>query len=197
MQKHSMALAMTVVSLLAVPAYAQDAPAPSAPTPRIELFVGYEGQRPLGDSDGTGDSWRGRGALLALNWNVNQRIAFVFNAPTLGIGHSAFTGTWVNYGFLVGPRFRFRAQQRVKPFVQITAGVDHGAAFSEAVPTSSFERNGRTSFQSAVGAGLDIALGHKLAWRALQVEERTVFGSVEDRHRVSLSSGLVFSFGRK
>jgi hypothetical protein len=134
--------------------------------------------------------------LLALNWNVNQRVAFVLNAPTLGIGHSAFDGTWVNYGFLVGPRFRFRAQQRVKPFVQLTAGVDHGQAFSEIAPASPFEaRERRTAFQSAVGAGLDIAFGRKLAWRALQVEERTVFGAAEDRHRLSLSSGLVFSFG--
>jgi hypothetical protein len=30
----------------------------------------------------------------------------------------------VNDGFLVGPRFRFGAQQRVKTFVQLTAGVD-------------------------------------------------------------------------
>jgi hypothetical protein len=196
MQKQSMALAIAAVSLLAVPAHAQDAPAPSAPTPRVELFVGYEGQRPLGDTDRSGGSWRGRGMRLAVNWNVNQRVALVFNAPTLGIGHSAFTGTWVNYGFLVGPRFRFRAQQRVKPFVQLTAGVDHGFAFSEIVPTSPFEaRERRTSFQSAVGTGVDIAFGRKLAWRALQVEERTVFGAVEDRHRLSLSSGLVFSFG--
>jgi hypothetical protein len=48
-----------------------------------------------------------------------------------------------------------------------------------------------------VGGGVDVALGRTLAWRALQVEERTVFGAVEDRRRVSLSSGLVFSFGRK
>jgi len=133
---------------------------------------------------------------LALDWNFNQRVALVFNAPTLGIGHSAIAGSWVNYGFLVGPRFRFRAQQHVKPFVQLTAGVDHGYAFSEIAPTSPFEaRERRTSFQSAVGTGLDIAFGRKVAWRALQVEERTVFGAIEDRHRLSLSSGLVFSFG--
>jgi hypothetical protein len=134
--------------------------------------------------------------LLALNWNFNQRVALVLNAPTFGIGHSAFDGTWVNYGFLVGPRFRFRAEQRVKPFVQLTAGVDHGQAFSEIAPTSPFEaRERRTAFQSAVGAGLDIAFGRKLAWRALQVEERSVFDTAEDKHRLSLSSGLVFSFG--
>jgi hypothetical protein len=133
---------------------------------------------------------------LALDWNFSQRVALVFNAPTLGIGHSDFTGTWVNYGFLLGPRFRFRAQQRVKPFVQLTAGVDHGPAFSEFAPASPFEaRERRTSFQSAVGTGLDIAVGRRLAWRALAIEERTVFDAVEDRHRLSLSSGLVFSFG--
>jgi len=133
---------------------------------------------------------------LGLDWNVNQRVALVLNAPTLGIGHSDFTGTWVNYGFLVGPRFRFLAQQRVRPFVQLTAGVDHGPAFSEFAPASPFEaRERRTSFQAAVGGGLDIAFGRKVAWRALQIEERTVFDAAEDRHRLSLSSGLVFSFG--
>jgi hypothetical protein len=196
MQKHSMALAITVVSLLAGPARAQDAPAPSAPTPRVELFVGYEGQRPLGDTDRSGGLWRGRGMRLAVDWNFNQRVALVLNAPTLGIGYSSFSGSWVNYGFLVGPRFRFRAQQRVKPFIQLTAGVDHGSAFSEIAPTSLFEaRERRTSFQSAAGAGLDISFGRKFAWRALQAEERSVSGAVEDRHRLSLSSGIVFSFG--
>ena len=73
--------------------------------------------------------------------------------------------------------------------------MDHGYAFSETAPSSPFERDRRTSFQSAVGGGLDIAFGRKLAWRALQVEERSAFDAAENRHRVSLSSGLVFSFG--
>ena len=40
----------------------------------------------------------------------------------------------MNDGFLVGPRFRFRAQQRVKTFVQLMAGVDQGPAFCEIDP---------------------------------------------------------------
>jgi hypothetical protein len=60
-----------------------------------------------------------------------------------------------------------------------SAGVDHGLAFGEIAPTSPLEaRERRTSFQSAVGTGLDVASGRKLAWRALQVEERTVLGAV-------------------
>jgi hypothetical protein len=195
MPKRSMALVTTAVSLLAVPVYAQDAPAPAPPTPRIELFMGYEGQRLLGHADRSGRPWRNRGVRLSMDWNFNQRVALVFNTPTFGIMHSGGTGTVVNYGFLVGPRFRFRAQQRVRPFVQFTAGVDHGSAFTEIAPASPFALKRRTSFQSAVGGGLDIAVGRKLAWRALQVEQRSVFGAVEDSHRVSLSSGLVFSFG--
>jgi hypothetical protein len=196
MQKHAMALAMTAGSLLAVPAHAQDAPAPSASAPRVELFVGYQGQWRLGGPDSFGRTSRGRSPLLAVNWNVNRRVAFVVDAPTLGVGHSTIAGNWVDYGFLAGPRLRFRAERRVRPFIQATAGVDHGFAFSETALASPFEaRQRRTSFQSSVGGGVDVAVGRTLAWRALQVQERTVFGAVEDRHRVSLSSGLVFSFG--
>ena len=100
-------------------------------------------------------------------------------------------GTWVDYSFLVGPRFRFRAQQRVKPFVQATAGVDHGSAYSETLPASPFEAPDR---RSVIPGGRRWGPGHRVRAQThlarTPVEERTLFGVPEGRrHRLSLCRG--------
>ena len=182
MQNRAAALVLTVLPLLAAPVDAQDRPAPLPATPRIELFAGYE------------EHTTGNGHVrFGVDWNVNDRVALVFNAPAFGVASSPTTGTSVFYTFLAGPRLRFRQQQRVMPFVQALFGVARGSAISSTFGT----RDRPTAFQAAFGAGVDLALSRRFAWRVLQVEERSRFGRQDGDHRLSLSSGIVVRFGAR
>jgi hypothetical protein len=197
MQNWSAILLSAVLPLLAAPVHAQDRAAPPHPTPKIELFTGYEERMVFGDRGiyASAPRWQGH-MRISVDVNMNDRIALVLSDPKLGIGTSISEGTWVDYGFLAGPRLRFRQQHRVMPFVQLLAGVDHGVMESGTIPVSPFEpRDRRTFFQSAIGGGVDVTLGRRLAWRAFQIEERSRFGAPDANHRLSVSSGVVFRFG--
>ena len=82
------------------------------------------------------------------------------------------------YAFQAGPRFRFGGQQRVTPFVQILAGVQHGsvAPANGVAPASPPDRG--TAFLMSFGGGVDATLNPRFAWRAIQVEERSQFGDL-------------------
>jgi len=120
MHLRSIALALAVLPLLALPVRAQDGPAPQNSS-RTDLFIGFGGQNRLGNEDA---GWRSA-IPLSVDVNVTDRVALVV-MPALGVGVSTSTGSWVDYAFQAGPRFRFGGQQRVTPFAQILAGVQHG-----------------------------------------------------------------------
>ena len=120
MHLRSIALALAVLPLLALPVRAQDGPAPQNSS-RTDLFIGFGGQNRLGNEDA---GWRSA-IPLSVDVNVTDRVALVV-MPALGVGVSTSTGSWVDYAFQAGPRFRFGGQQRVTSFVQILAGAQHG-----------------------------------------------------------------------
>jgi hypothetical protein len=133
---------------------------------------------------------------LSVDVNVTDRVALVV-MPALGVGVSTTTGSWVDYAFQAGPRFRFGAQKRVTPFVQILAGVQHGtvAPANGVVPASPPDRG--TAFLMSFGGGVDATLNPRFAWRAIQVEERSQFGDLNGGHQLAVSSGLVIRFGKR
>ena len=101
------------------------------------------------------------------------------------------------YAFQAGPWFRFGGQQRVTPFVQILAGVQHGsvAPANGVAPASPPDRG--TAFLMSFGGGVDATLNPRFAWRAIQVEERSQFGDLGGGHQLAVSSGLVIRFGTR
>ena len=191
MHLRSIALALAVLPLLALPVRAQDGPAPQNSS-RTDLFIGFGGQSRLGNGDA---GWRST-IPLGVDVNVTDRVALVV-MPALGVGVSTSLGSWVDYAFQAGPRFRFGGQQRVTPFVQILAGVQHGTVVpaNGVVPASPPDRG--TAFLMSFGGGVDVTLTPRFAWRAIQVEERSQFGDLNGGHQLAVSSGLVIRFGRR
>ena len=192
MQIRIAALALAFVPLVALPVGAQDGPASPQNTSRTELFLGFGGESRLGDGD-TG--WRST-IRFSVDVNFTDRIALVV-VPALGVGVATSTGTWVDYAFLAGPRFRFGGQRRVTPFAQILAGVQHGtvATPNGVVPASPPDRG--TAFLMSFGGGVDVTLNPRFAWRAIQIEERSQFGELNGGHQLAVSSGLVIRFGTR
>jgi hypothetical protein len=190
MHLRSIALALAVLPLLALPVRAQDGPAPQNSS-RTDLFIGFGGQSRLGNEDA---GWRSA-IPLSVDVNVTDRVALVV-MPALGVGVSTSTGSWVDYAFQAGPRFRFGGQQRVTSFVQILAGAQHGTiAPNGVVPASPPDRG--TAFLMSFGGGIDVTLNPRFAWRAIQVEERSQFGDLSGGHQLAVSSGLVIRFGAR
>lgn len=120
MHRRIIALALSVLPLLAVPVVAQDGAVPLQDASRTDLFVGFGGQSHFGTVD---DVWRSA-INLTVDVNFTDRLTLVV-VPALGVGVSAATGTWVDYAFQAGPRFRF-GNQRVTPFAQMRACAQHG-----------------------------------------------------------------------
>ena len=192
MPRRIIALALSVLSLLAVPVRAQDGAAPQQNSSRTDVFVGFGGQSRLGDGNA---GWRSI-TNFTVDVNFTDRVALVV-VPALGVGVSAASGTWVDYAFLTGPRFRFGGKQRVTPFVQALAGLQHGtvAPPNGVAPTSPPDRG--TAFLMSVGGGVDVALNPRFAWRAVQLEGRSQFGDLNGGHQFAVSSGLVIRFGTR
>ena len=127
MHPRALTLALSVLPLLAGPVRAQDAASPPENSSRTDLFVGIGSQNLLGDANA---GWRPN-VTFTVDVNVTDRVALVV-VPALGVGVSSASGTWVDYAFLTGPRFRFGGKQRVTPFVQALAGVQHGTVATQA-----------------------------------------------------------------
>jgi len=192
MHRRSIALALVVLPLLAMPVRAQDGPATPQNSSRTDLFIGFGGQSRLGNGDA---GWRSA-VTVSVDVNVTDGVALVV-MPALGVGVSASTGSWVDYAFQAGPQFRFGGQQRVTSFVQFLAGVQHGSVAppNGVAPASPSDRG--TAFLMSFGGGVDVSLNPRFAWRAIQVEERGQFGDLSSGHQLAVSSGLVIRFGRR
>jgi hypothetical protein len=191
-------LIAVVLSCVTAPLAAQGLPPATnplpahAPTPTVDVFFGYTAVNFLDEpkpgpifSQGVARGW----GFRAFDWNVSDRVAVVVG--TLSFGSSSIGA---RYSFLVGPRARFRSQHRVSPFAQLLIGTSRQASFD--VACSQFVKIG-TRLQTAISAGVDVRLSRRFAWRAVQLEARSVVGDARPLHRLMASSGIVIRFGAK
>jgi hypothetical protein len=82
MRVRSTASALFVLSLLAAPAWAQDAQAPPPDSSRTDLFIGFGGESRLGDGDA---GWRSA-FRFSVDVNFTDRIALVVvPAPSMAL----------------------------------------------------------------------------------------------------------------
>ncbi|HST10425.1 MAG TPA: hypothetical protein VLL05_08600 [Terriglobales bacterium] len=101
------------------------------------------------------------------------------------------------YTFLFGPQISFRTE-RFSPFVHALFGAAHtteSVAFPlipPGGPTATVSLSD-TSFATALGGGVDLALSHSLAWR-IQGDylQSRVFHRTQNNFR--MSTGIVFRF---
>jgi hypothetical protein len=197
MHRRTVTLALSVLPLLAVSARAQDVAPPPQNSSRTDLFIGFGGQSHFGNADA---GWR-PSVTFNVDVNVTNRFTLVV-VPALGVGVSSESGNWVDYAFLTGPRFRFGGTQRVTPFVQALAGLQHGmVAPPNGVAPSPAERG--TAFLLSFGGGMDVALNPRFAWRAIQFDEHSQFGDVapfagySKGAQYAVSTGIVIRFGSR
>ena len=97
---------------------------------------------------------------------------------------------------LAGPRFAFRNNERVTPFVHALFGLDRGKLSYNVtgVDMDPWEMDD-SGLGISVGGGLDVNLGDTVAIRLAQVDYYLTRHNEEFRNNIDFSGGIVFRFG--
>lgn len=171
---------LTMVILgLALSTMAQD-------TPKVEVFGGYS-------YAGTGSN--GFAASLAGNLNDWFGLTVEVGGQYSKLTDQGFTEKIKTNSILFGPRFSLRRNKKVVPFVQALIGAAHlKTETNEFGPLVSFSD---TSLQTALGAGVDIRINDRFAFRAVQVDYLRTHFFGESQHTGRIATGVVIRFGRK
>lgn len=179
---------LALAFLLCLTASAQDAP-------KAEAFLGYSYLRANPATSGVpGFNLNGGSGSIALNpWNS---LGIVGDFGGYHVGNIGGSGVDANlYTYLFGPRFSYRAHERITPFAQALFG---GAHLGGSALGSSGSTNG---FAMALGGGVDVNASEHVAFRLGQFEylltrfdEGTGNAS---QHNLRFSTGVVFRFGRR
>jgi peptidoglycan-associated lipoprotein len=200
MRKLAFVLAL---GFLSVPASAQ------SDYPRAELFGGFSfGSIRVKDPLGVFDHEPAEGFQAAIAVNVNRTLGIVADFGGLwgDLHRSVFSGgtsggTFRTLQVFVGPRFTKRTN-RITMFVHALPGL---AQQRDTIMSTSFFFPPSTTtstsygFVVALGGGVDVNLGKRLAIRAVQVDylatrfSTPLFGNFGSNVRVGV--GVVFKFG--
>jgi hypothetical protein len=195
---------LLVLGLFSLPASAQ------SDYPRVELFGGFsfgsiEVKAPVSNTFGH-EAAKGFQAAIAVNVNRTLGIVADFGGlwgdhPTFSSGTTFAEGTFRVLHIFAGPRFTKRTN-RIAVFVHALPGfaqqretIMGKGFFSPPTTTTSTS----TGFAVALGGGVDINLGKRLAIRAVQVDYLPIRVSTRFftnfRSNVRVGVGVVLKFG--
>jgi len=194
--------------------------------PKTEAYVGYQFVRLSADGEGnlipTRDANGGIGQFV---WNFGGGFGVAFEAGavtnrTIILNRISATVTH----FVVGPRYKFRQNARLQPFVQALFGGSYATASTEIPPVPAVNPlvaintlipatgkavsarlvASRRSFAMLAGGGLDFQVSRHMQIRPFefdyfQVEPETLiegpFGRNGSRSNWRYSAGINFTFG--
>lgn len=189
----------TAIALGASPtAQAQD-------TPKVEVFGGYSFMRANVVTSGQAFSLNGGSGSVA--YNVNNWFGLVGDLGAYhqgNVGANGFSLTVVSYMF--GPRISWRWHNPdhppITPFAQVLLGGGHasGTLYTQSLGPGLAPLGTSNGFALTTGGGVDWRLYHQVAIRIFQAEYfHTQFlnGSNDRQNNFRLSSGIVFSFGKR
>ncbi len=170
-------------------------------TPKAELFAGYSYVRANPGSPLEGVNLQGGSGSLAVNANNWLGIVADFGGYQLSdltimgepipLDATAFT-------YLFGPRFSYRKNERVTPFVQALFG---GVRLSGNILGVSAPAG--YAFAITVGGGLDVKVHRNVAIRIVQAESlltrfpdpASITGATGTQKNARISAGIVFRIG--
>jgi opacity protein-like surface antigen len=171
--------AAAVIMLLTLPASAQEE------TPKVEVFGGYS------YGGGTAHGWNG-----SIAGNVNRWFGIVadFGGQYTRIESPVVSERIKTHSLLFGPRFSARSKH-VTPFAHVLLGAAHNDARARELGFDFHFTD--TSFAVALGGGLDVSVGKRVAIRAFQIDylRTNFFDGAQNKGRIS--AGVVFRFGKK
>jgi hypothetical protein len=155
--------------------------------PTIDVFAGYSylrfDSKPLGFSD-----------QLNLNgWNAEISIPYIYEGFGVVADVSANYGHELSsYNFLIGPQYTFE----VKNIRIFGHGLFGKSRDRLGLPGSTQFEPSNLARDVAFGGGVDIPIGGRLSWRALQGDYMIGSNFGGTQHNVRLSTGVVIRFGK-
>jgi hypothetical protein len=136
---------------------------------------------------------------------VNNWLGLVGDLGLYHQGNIAATGfslTFSSYQF--GPRLRLRNHTRLTPFGQFLLGAGHagGTLYTRSLGSSMPPLGTNNGFVLTAGGGVDWRLSSRIGIRLVQAEYlhsqfRNGSGNGNRQNNLSLSTGVVFSFGNE
>jgi hypothetical protein len=161
---------------------------------QLEVAVDYSYVRARSASGLSSSNLQGGSASVAYNFSGHWGVVgdfggYVFTGQPPGLSAQMYT-------YVFGPRYNFTKSEKFVPFAQALFGGGRLDASRAAVQA------GENGFAMALGGGLDIALNHRFAIRAVQAEYlMTRFpnsgGASVTQNNFRISAGLVFRFGAR
>jgi opacity protein-like surface antigen len=152
------------------------------------------------------------GVEVAAQYSTNNAMKFdgrvpQFSGDTVGIDTKASVKV-EDLSVLAGPRFAYRNNEKVSPFVHLLVGVDYSKitpAFivngSDATDQFTYETGvGKMSsvgVGAIIGGGIDVNITDVIAVRPIQVDFAMARRSDYSSHSVRASFGIVFRFDMK
>src|SRR6266700_857693 len=169
-------------------------------TPKAEIFAGYSYIRFNMDSHLVQKNYPVNGGSVSLTGNLNHWFGLVGDVGFYRFGNHPPGTSAHMFTFLFGPRFSARGRsERWTPFLHTLFGA---ARIVEDPNMGVFGPNpgavSRNAFALAIGAGLDLKLTKRVAWRTLQAEylvTKFADGADSAQNNMRLTSGLVLRFG--
>lgn len=189
-------------------------PALHADTPKIEWFLGYSFWRAMPTATGNRMSYL-HGGSTSVAYNFNRYIGLVadfggyddsrltFLSPA---GNQTVDSSGSAYTYMFGPRFSYRAYERLTPFFQTLFGATYATpvTISGCTPgTNCTPLGSQNAFGTMLGAGFDIKINHRFALRPFEgdfllTHFKDPFSSGQAlgwQKNVRFSTGIVVRFG--
>ena len=155
--------------------------------PTIDVFAGYSylrfDSKPLGFSD-----------QLNLNgWNFELSLPHIYEGLGAVADVSAHYGHELTaYNFVIGPQYMFE----VKNLRIFGHGLFGKSRDRLGLPGTSGLEPSNLARDIAFGGGVDVPLGEKLSWRALQADYVITSNFGGTQHNIRASTGIVYRFGK-
>jgi opacity protein-like surface antigen len=174
--KRFMFIALTMLSFAAI--------ASAVDVPKVELFEGYSYFHR--DSEGSSSAYNLNGWRESVAFNAHKNIGLV--ADVSGSYGSVANVDYKVHSFLFGPQFSLRSE-KATPFVHALFGLTNSKASGTSVDTS------ENSFAMALGGGIDVNAGKRLAIRIVQADYFMTKMNDRTQNNFAISTGIVFRFG--
>ena len=187
MKLFKMLLGTCLVSLFAANAFAQEE------TPKYEVFTGYGYVRPEGGK-GNLNGWHASFTTNMNNWfGIAMELSGQYGTQTLSVtsaGRTSQVKADANFHSLgFGPRFTYRKNDRLTPFVHVLFGIARADWKRPAIVSGE-----ETSFGAAAGGGFDTQVSDHFSLRIIQAEYVRTHFSGHPQKNFRMATGVLFSF---
>ena len=171
---------------------------PTPKKPKIEVSVGYLFMHAPKE-----DVKNLNGFDVSLFYRIKTKISIGgevgggFGSTTGTIGTTTIDTSLKRFTYLFGPRFKVYENDKARVFVHSLFGGVHDKTnikIGTSANSTSFSAN---AFAMEFGGGVDLRINDRFSFRAIQIGDTLTHFGNQFQNNVTVSSGMVYTFGKK